>query len=98
ETSVDYRESEQDLFRDPSRATMLSTLQSDLLHLRHRRAGNAEAPPLPVARADRSVQVHACHSRLREVEVLRDQLLGAFSDDPTLDPQDVLLLMPEVEH
>lgn len=98
ETSVDYRESEQDLFRDPGRATMLSTLQSDLLHLRHRRAGNAEAPPLPVARADRSVQVHACHSRLREVEVLRDQLLGAFSDDPTLEPQDVLVMMPEVEH
>lgn len=46
---------------------------------------------------DRSVQVHACHGRIRQVEVLRDVLLGMLDDDPTLEPRDVLVMCPDVE-
>ncbi|MCL2092080.1 MAG: exodeoxyribonuclease V subunit gamma [Micrococcales bacterium] len=46
--------------------------------------------------ADRSVQVHACHGRMRQVEVLRDVLTGLFADDPTLEPRDVVVLCPDV--
>ncbi|MEU7764768.1 exodeoxyribonuclease V subunit gamma [Nocardia sp. NPDC049190] len=47
--------------------------------------------------ADRSVQVHACHGPARQVEVLRDCLLGLFAADETLEPRDVLVMCPEVE-
>jgi exodeoxyribonuclease V gamma subunit len=33
---------------------------------------------------------------MRQAEVLRDQLLAAFADDPTLQPRDVLVLAPDV--
>jgi exodeoxyribonuclease V gamma subunit len=43
------------------------------------------------------VQVHACHGRARQVEVLRDVLVGLFADDPTLEPRDVLVMCPDIE-
>ncbi|MFY0409506.1 exodeoxyribonuclease V subunit gamma [Solicola sp. PLA-1-18] len=47
--------------------------------------------------ADRSVQVHACHGRQRQVEVLRETVLGLLEDDPTLEPRDVLVMCPDIE-
>jgi exodeoxyribonuclease V gamma subunit len=47
--------------------------------------------------ADRSVQVHACHGPSRQVEVLRDVLLGLLADHPSLEPRDVLVMTPDVE-
>ncbi len=46
---------------------------------------------------DTSVRVHACHSPLREVEVLYDHLLEWFEHDPTLAPRDVLVMTPDIE-
>lgn len=69
--------------------TLLSRVQRDL---------RDDTPPAPGAvGADDTVQVHACHGPARQVEVLREVLLGLFSDDPTLEPRDVLVLCPDVE-
>jgi exodeoxyribonuclease V gamma subunit len=54
-----------------------------------------EPPVLDVE--DRSVQVHACHGRTRQVEVLREVIVGLLADDPTLEPRDVLVMCPDVE-
>lgn len=72
-------------------ATVLGALQAAL-----------RADERPTARAtttpqDRSVQVHACHGRGRQVEVLREAVLGLLADDPTLQPRDVVVLCPDVE-
>ena len=65
----------------------------------------APGPPLPDAAdarpeldpADRSIQVHACHGRARQVEVLRDAILHMLADDPTLEPRDVIVMCPDIE-
>jgi exodeoxyribonuclease V gamma subunit len=46
---------------------------------------------------DRSVQVHACHGPARQVDVLREVLVGLLADDPTLEPRDILVMCPDVE-
>ncbi|MEA2826785.1 MAG: exodeoxyribonuclease gamma subunit [Actinomycetota bacterium] len=46
---------------------------------------------------DRSVQVHACHGRVRQVEVLRDAILHLLVDDPSLEPRDVIVMCPDIE-
>jgi exodeoxyribonuclease V gamma subunit len=53
--------------------------------------------PPPLDPADRSVQVHSCHGRTRQVEVLREVVLRLLADDPTLEPRDVLVMCPDVE-
>ncbi|GEL17557.1 exodeoxyribonuclease V subunit gamma [Pseudonocardia asaccharolytica] len=47
--------------------------------------------------ADRSVAVHVCHGPDRQVEVLREVVLGLLAADPTLQPRDVLVMCPDVE-
>lgn len=70
--------------------TLLRTLQA---HIRDDRW-----PPGPGEVAgDGSVQIHACHGPVRQVEVLRECLLGLFAADPGLQPRDVLIMCPEVE-
>ncbi len=48
-------------------------------------------------RADRSLQVHACHGAARQVDVLREVLVGLLADDPSLEPRDILVMCPDIE-
>ena len=48
-------------------------------------------------RADRSLRIHACHTRLRELEVLRDALLRERLENPQLKPSEILVTMPDVQ-
>lgn len=57
----------------------------------------AAAQRAVVAAGDRSVQVHSCHGRARQVEVLRDVIVGLLADDPTLQPRDILIMCPDIE-
>jgi exodeoxyribonuclease V gamma subunit len=47
--------------------------------------------------SDRSVSVHACHGRARQVEVLREAILHRLAADPTLEPRDVIVMCPDIE-
>ncbi|ETI58077.1 exodeoxyribonuclease V subunit gamma [Marinomonas profundimaris] len=49
-----------------------------------------------IAVADQSIRVHLCHSPLREVEVLHDQLLQMFEHNPSLTPKDIIVMLPDV--
>ena len=46
---------------------------------------------------DRSIQIHSCHSPLREMEILYDNLLAMFEADPDLLPRDVIVMTPDIE-
>ena len=46
---------------------------------------------------DRSVQVHSCHGPARQIDVLREVLLGLLADDPTLEPRDIVVMCPDIE-
>ncbi|MGA0878224.1 MAG: exodeoxyribonuclease V subunit gamma, partial [Ilumatobacteraceae bacterium] len=50
-----------------------------------------------LGRGDGSVQVHACHGRARQVEVLRDALLHLLNADPSLHLDDILVICPDIE-
>ncbi|MGI8803144.1 MAG: exodeoxyribonuclease V subunit gamma [Solirubrobacteraceae bacterium] len=73
-------------------ASLLARIQADI---------RADAPPAqerrPLDRVDRSIQVHACHGRARQVEVVRDAILHLLADDPTLEPREVIVMCPDIE-
>ena len=58
--------------------------------------GQADARPA-LDRDDNSVQIHACHGRARQVEVVRDAVLHMLAEDPTLEPRDVIVMCPDIE-
>lgn len=71
--------------------TLLGWLQSDVSANALRPAGRSKDV------RDRSVQVHSCHSPARQVDVLREVLLGLLHDDPTLEPRDIVVMCPDIE-
>jgi exodeoxyribonuclease V gamma subunit len=75
----------------PGPASLLGWLKRDLAEDR------VPVNPPALDPADRSVQVHACHGRTRQVEVLREAVLGLLQADPTLEPRDVLVMCPDIE-
>jgi exodeoxyribonuclease V gamma subunit len=82
----------QDLFVEPGEETLLTSLQTDIMHLVERtRTESRKLSP-----NDRSIMVHSCHSPMREVEVLHDHLLALFEADPELAPRDVLVMTPDI--
>ncbi|MGH3345637.1 MAG: exodeoxyribonuclease V subunit gamma [Nocardioides sp.] len=78
-----------------SPTTLLGHLQADL------RANHAptaaERAARIVAPDDRSVQVHACHGSHRQIDVLREVLVGLLQDRPDLEPRDILVMCPDIE-
>lgn len=79
------------LHEDPGAASRLSRLQQQLLH--------HQPPPGQTsdAASDESITVHACHSAMREVEVLHDQLLSLLAHDTGTRPEDVVVMSPNIE-
>ncbi|MBB3190596.1 exodeoxyribonuclease V subunit gamma [Halomonas cerina] len=76
--------------------SLLKQLQDDILELRPLHETRETWPAVDPAR-DRSLRFQVAHSALREVEILHDQLLAAFSEDPTLRPRDILVMVPDVD-
>ncbi|MGY1714210.1 exodeoxyribonuclease V subunit gamma [Geodermatophilus sp. SYSU D01106] len=71
--------------------TLLEHLQASLS------LDDRPAQPVELKPDDRSVQVHACHGRARQVEVLREVVVGLLEDVSGLEPRDVLIMCPDVE-
>jgi exodeoxyribonuclease V gamma subunit len=78
----------------PAPATLLARLQDDL---RADQGVRPEAQRPLLAPDDRSVQVYASHGPDRQVEVLREVLVGLLADDPTLEPRDIVVMCPDIE-
>ncbi len=77
------------LYEEPDADTMLGQLQVDILDL-NIRDEKADF-------SDTSIQVHCCHSPLREMEVLQDLILDLLAKDASLSPQDILVMNPDIE-
>lgn len=86
---------EESEYEEPPGPSLLACLQRDILDLVDHSGPAGEK--LTLAEKDRSVQLHSCYSRMREVQVLHDRLLEMFEQDPALLPGDVLVMAPDIE-
>src|SRR4051794_13704027 len=70
--------------------TLLARVQADV-------RADRRPQPRPIEPGDRSIQIHSCHGRARQVEVLRDAILHLLAEDDTLQPRDVIVMCPDIE-
>ncbi|MES3035556.1 MAG: exodeoxyribonuclease V subunit gamma [Gemmatimonadota bacterium] len=73
----------------PRHDTLLGTLQREL------ESGSAGTARVVPAITDHSLRIHSAHGEMRQLEIIRDQLLHALQSDPALRPHDLLLLVPD---
>jgi exodeoxyribonuclease V gamma subunit len=90
--------SEDESFEPFSGSHMLERLKNDMLELTFGgEYGTLIAPsPAPVAESEANIAIHVCHSKMREVEVLHDQLLAIMKDHPDIGLRDIIVMMPDV--
>jgi exodeoxyribonuclease V gamma subunit len=77
---------------DPGDGTLLQRLQADLLE-----GCLPDGPPLSTAAADDSIRVVSCHSKLREITVLKDHLLHLLHSNPRLELRDIIVMAPDIQ-
>ena len=79
----------------PRADNLLGLIQSDILHLNDR--SGIKHVKYSLAQEDHSIQIHSCHSALREMEVLYDNLLQMFAELPDLEPRQIIVMSPDLE-
>lgn len=82
-----------DLFTDSKPTTLLQQLQQDILDLEPLPPGEQR----PALATDSSLRFRIGHSAQREVEILQDELLEKFTQDPGLQPRDIIVMVPDIE-
>lgn len=85
-----HNEAEQ-LDVEPARESRLAVVQEDISEARD----GAKAARSHRALPDNSLQIHCCHSAMREAEVLHDRLLDLLETHPDIEPADIMILTPE---
>lgn len=76
---------------EPEHLSLLNRIQQDILELEP-----LPSTPGTLDKSDRSLTFQVAHSRQREVEILHDQLLQWFQEDPRLKPRDIIVMVPDV--
>ncbi len=86
----DQRHFEDQYPKDAAQGSLLHALQDSIRA--HRNLTVRDSSPL-----DRSLLVHDCHTRLRELEVLRDAIYAQFAEKPgQLDQSQILVMAPDI--
>nr|WP_303649944.1 exodeoxyribonuclease V subunit gamma [Desulfobotulus pelophilus] len=78
---------------EPGMDTLLHRLQSRILSLD---LLPGEALSEAMLYNDDSIAIHRCHGPMREMEVLRDQIVRLFSQENPPKPRDILVMFPDV--
>jgi exodeoxyribonuclease V gamma subunit len=77
------------MFKPAQGTSLLARLQNDVLTL-------SMPQPADLLPDDASIEIHATHGAMRELEVLKDRLLAMFAADASLTPADVAVLTPDI--
>jgi len=86
-------------FVEITRDNLLHHIQADILDLNEPgdpKQTETSAAKTEIEPDDASIAIHACHSPMREVEVLHDQLLAMFEANPSLSPRDVIVMVADI--
>lgn len=81
---------DEDTVSAEDRQSLLEELQEDI-----RSATDPVPRKLP---RDSSIRIHSCHSAIREVEVLHDQIRQALEEDPDLATEEIIVFCPDLDH
>ena len=76
-----------DNFQPPENTKILQAIQRSIFDLSNE--------PIKT-HIDESLTVQICHSPLRECQVLHNHLLGLLDNNPDLEPEDILVMVPDI--
>ena len=82
---------ESEYFSVPESTNLLGALQKDLYEL------NATPNSKIQIENPVGIQIHVCHTKRREIEVIKDELHRRFESDAKLTPDQIIIMAPNIE-
>lgn len=73
---------------------LLSFIQSSMLSMQNSSSENCSKHEKKAN--DDSISIHNCHGPMREAEVLFDRLMDMLTTDESLEPGDIIVMMPDI--
>lgn len=74
------------LQKKPNVNSLLSSIKNDIFEL----IENSKTA------VDDSIKIHSCHNTLREVEIIKDEILSLLDNDKNLNPEDIIVVSPDI--
>ena len=92
ETLIAQEVEERQVFLQADNETRLAAVQGDIQEVRDA----AEPAECDIVPPDNSLQIHCCHSAMREAEVLHERLLDLLDENLDIEPADIMILTPNL--
>ncbi len=92
--NLDPDENEDSLFKEYDSGTMLGKIKTAILDLTEPEIFLVNEKKM---HSDKSIRLHCCHSQMREIEILYDNILDVFSRYNDLKPEHILVMAPDIE-
>ncbi|MBL4659732.1 MAG: exodeoxyribonuclease V subunit gamma, partial [Alcanivoracaceae bacterium] len=68
-------------------SSLLGSIKQDIFEL----SENPKHCPV-----DNSIKIHSCHNCLREVEIIKDEILDVLNNNHDLNPEDIIVVSPDI--
>jgi len=88
---------EAELFNENTIETEYAPIESSNSLLAHLQTAILEQQQTPLPAPDHSLVLASCHTPMREVQALKQHLLSLFNRDPDLKPNDIAIMVPDLE-
>lgn len=82
-----------DFFISPMETSILSCIQYSILNL----FNYSNKEKFKISSFDKSVRIHSCHSPMREMEILKDNILYVLDSDDQIEISDIIVMIPDIE-
>ncbi|MDY0362431.1 MAG: exodeoxyribonuclease V subunit gamma [Desulforegulaceae bacterium] len=82
-----------DFFVKPMETSILSCIQYSILNL----FNYSNKEKFKISSFDNSVRIHSCHSPMREMEILKDNILYILDIDDQIEISDIIVMIPDIE-
>ncbi len=92
--NLDPIDSEESLFCEYDSGTILGQIKTSILNLTEPEISVLNEKKI---HADKSIRLHCCHSEMREIEILYDNILDVFSRYDDIKPEHILVMAPDIE-
>jgi len=88
---------EAELFNHETIETQYAPIESSNSILAHLQTAILEQHQDSLPEPDDSLVLASCHTPMREVQALKQHLLALFNDNPDLQPNDIAIMVPDLE-
>ncbi|MDY0132143.1 MAG: exodeoxyribonuclease V subunit gamma [Desulforegulaceae bacterium] len=77
----------------PKETSLLSSIQNSILNL----FDYSDTSKKNISLNDNSIRIHSCHGPMREMEVLKDNILYILDTDKNIQLSDIIVMIPDIE-